>query len=128
MFEKSRANRVDNARIMVAKGEQGASTGSFQMETMLQGLGFGTGLQNTADARSKDAQLANTDLMLKTSGINHTSKMRTINASDPSGMDVMLAGGMAAANTYASTPGAFDPGTPSTGGTGNRMVNTRGGP
>ena len=127
-FEKARANRVNEARIRVASGEQGSTTGNFQMDNMLQGLGFGTGLQHTADQRTSVAQKANMDLQLRGSGISFQNKMRTINASDPSGMDVMLAGGMAAANTYASTPGAFDPGTPSTGGTGNRMVNTRGGP
>jgi hypothetical protein len=107
-FEKARASRVDAARISASKGEQGASTGNFQVDTMLQGLGFGTGLQNTADQRTSDAHLANSDLQLRGSGINFTNKMRTINASDPSGLSTVVSAGMAGANAYAGAPGALD--------------------
>jgi hypothetical protein len=109
-FEKARAARVDSANIAAAKGEQGATTGNFQVDTMLQGLGFGTGLQTAADQRSSDAMLANTDMQLQSSGVNFTSKMRTINASDPSGLTTVMNAGMAGANAYAGSPGAFSAG------------------
>lgn len=106
-FEKARAARVDDARIKVAMGEQGASTGNFQVDNMLQGLGFGTGLQRAADQRSADSKLAGTDLELRASGVNFTNRMRTINASDPSGLAIGLSAAAAGANAYAGTPGAF---------------------
>lgn len=101
-FEKARAARVDEARIKTAKGEKGATTGNFQVDSMLQGLGFGTGLQNTADQRSADAELANSDMQLKASGVNFTNHMRTINANDPSGMQIALGAAAAGANAYAT--------------------------
>ena len=81
------------------------------MDNMLQGLGFGTGLQQASDQRSASARLANTDLQLRGSGISFTNRIRTINASDPSGMSTALSMTAAGANAYAGTPGAFSGGT-----------------
>lgn len=114
-FEKARAARVDEARIRVAGGEQGATTGNFQVDNMLQGLGFGTGLQQAADQRSSDAELANSDMQLRASGVGFQNKLRTINSQDPSGISVLANAAAAGANAYAGTPGAFDKAAPQTG-------------
>jgi len=106
-FEKSRAARVDAARIKVAGGEQGASTGNFQIDTMLQGLGFGTGLQNTADARSATNNLKSNALAIRATNVNFTNNMNTINSQDPSGLDIVLGAGASGANAFASAGGKF---------------------
>jgi len=125
-FEKARANRVDAARVMASAGEQGATTGNFQMDTMLQGLGFGTGLQNTADQRSDEAQKANMDLQLRGSGISFTNKMRTINASDPSGVSIAINTIGAGASAYAGAPGALTLPTKPTNTGGSRGIDVLG--
>lgn len=102
-FEKSRKSRIDEARVKAAYGEQGATTGNAQIDSMLQGLGFGQELQRTADARSANSELANVDMQLKGSGINFTNRMRSIDASDPSGMSIALGAAAAGANAYADT-------------------------
>jgi hypothetical protein len=111
-FEKARGARVEAAKIKASGGEKGASTGNFQVDTMLQGLGFGTGLQNSADQRSADAHLANSDLQLRGSGVNFTNKMRTINATDPSGLQTVIGAGMAGANAFAGSPGSMSTASP----------------
>lgn len=109
-FEKIRKSRADAAKIKVASGEQGATTGGFQTNAMLQGLGFGTGLQNTADERSANNQLARSDLQMRGSNINFTNTMRTINGNTPTGLDTVFGAAAAGGNAYlaggAPTPGS----------------------
>ncbi len=104
-LEREREHRVEQARIRTAYGEKGATTGNFQMDTLLQGLGFGTGLQQAADERSDRAEKAGVDMQLRASGVGFTNQIRTINSQDPSGLEIGLGAAMAGANAGAGTPG-----------------------
>jgi hypothetical protein len=131
-YEKSRQSRVQSAQIMVATGEQGASTGSFQTNAMLQGLGFNVGLQQAVDERSAANASESSDLAIKAGDVNFNNTMRTINSKRPKGGsgDILMAAGVAGMQTYAGAGGSFGGGstTPSSGGvTGGNQVNPRGG-
>jgi hypothetical protein len=104
-FQKSRQARADEARIKVASGEQGVSTGSIQTQTLLQGLGFGTGLQVAADERSANNALERNDLSFRASSVRFTNKLRTIEAKTPSTFGVALSGAAAGAQGFTAAGG-----------------------
>lgn len=107
-FQRARQSRIDEARVRVAAGEKGATTGNSQLDYMLQGMGFSDGLQVAADQRSAQHDRAALDLQMRGSAINFQNQMRTIDANTPSGFDTMLGAAAAGANAYAGTPGAMD--------------------
>lgn len=103
-FEDARSARIDEARVRTMYGEKGG-TGNEQVDLMLSGLGFGQGLQQAADQRSHENKQAGLDLQLRADGINFANRMRTIDAKDPSGLDIGLGAAMAGANAYAGAGG-----------------------
>jgi len=121
-YEKSRQSRVQSAQIMVATGEQGASTGSFQTNSLLQGLGFNVGLQQAVDDRSMANASESSDLAIKAGNVNFNTSMRTINSKRPSGgsMDVLMAAGQAGMQTYSGAGGSLPSTSSSSGGVPNQ--------
>jgi hypothetical protein len=128
-LEKSRQARVDAARIKAALGEKGASAGSFQIDNMLQGLGFSTGLQVAGQQRTAEREEEARDLSLRASGINFTNRMRSIRASTPSAGSTLLNAGIAGTSGFVEAGGSFEglfgsDGSTSASGVNVRRINT----
>lgn len=78
-LDQYRQNRSEEARIRTALGERGG-IGNAQMDTLLQGLGFGEGLQSVAQQKSAEYGAQNFDRGYTASGINLNNTLASIQA------------------------------------------------